>query len=94
MFDFVMNIERKLVDALERNDLIKIEKLFNDIYNSNYKLVYFCVANLIKNKEDLELVKVQMFNLYNLFFDEITNLGAVKIRIRSLLTALEQKRGH
>ena len=48
-----MNIERKLVDALERNDLIKIEKLFNDIYNSNYKLVYFCVANLIKNKEGL-----------------------------------------
>ena len=45
-----MNIERKLVDALERNDLNKIENIFNDIYNSNYKLVYFCVANLIKNK--------------------------------------------
>ena len=42
-----MNMERKLVDALERNDLIKIEKLFNDIYNSNYKLVYFCVANFV-----------------------------------------------
>ena len=61
-----MNIERKLVDALERNDLIKIEKLFNDIYNSNYKLVYFCVANLIKNKEDiLELVDDVFINFYN-----------------------------
>ena len=54
-----MNIERKLVDALERNDFIKIEKLFNDIYNSNYKLVYFCVANLIKNKEDIFCGKQQ-----------------------------------
>ena len=51
-----MNIERRLVDALEKNDLIKIEKVFNDIYNSNYKLVYFCVANLIKNKE---VIKIQ-----------------------------------
>ena len=61
-----MNIERKLVDALERNDLNKIEKIFNDIYNSNYKLVYFCVANLIKNKEDiLELVDDVFINFYN-----------------------------
>ena len=61
-----MNIERRLVDALERNDLNKIEKIFNDIYNSNYKLVYFCVANFIKNKEDiLELVDDVFINFYN-----------------------------
>ena len=61
-----MNIERRLVDALEKNDLVKIEKVFNDIYNSNYKLVYFCVANLIKNKEDiLELVDDVFINFYN-----------------------------
>ena len=61
-----MNIERRLVDALEKNDLIKIEKVFNDIYNSNYKLVYFCVANFIKNKEDiLELVDDVFINFYN-----------------------------
>ena len=61
-----MNIERRLVDALERNDLIKIDKVFNDIYNSNYKLVYFCVANFIKNKEDiLELVDDVFINFYN-----------------------------
>lgn len=61
-----MNIERRLVDALEKNDLIKIEKVFNDIYNSNYKLVYFCVANFIMNKEDiLELVDDVFINFYN-----------------------------
>ena len=73
-----MNIERRLVDALEKNDLIKIEKVFNDIYNSNYKLVYFCVANFIKNKEDiLELVDDVFIN----FFNHIHNInvdGSIK----------------
>lgn len=61
-----MNIERKLVEALESNDLLKIEKVFEDIYDSNYKLVYFCVANLIKNNEDiLEIVDDVFINFYN-----------------------------
>lgn len=42
--------------------------------NSEFKKILETLENNIKNKEDLELVKVQIFNLYNLFFDEITNL--------------------
>ena len=42
--------------------------------NSEFKNILETLENNIKNKEDLELVKVQIFNLYNLFFDEITNL--------------------
>ena len=42
--------------------------------NSEFKNILDTLENNMKNKEDLELVKVQIFNLYNLFFDEITNL--------------------
>lgn len=42
--------------------------------NSEFKKILETLENNIKNKDDLELVKVQIFNLYNLFFDEITNL--------------------
>ena len=42
--------------------------------NSEFKNILETLENNIKNKEDLELVKVQMFNLYNLFFDEVSNL--------------------
>ncbi len=42
--------------------------------NSEFKNILETLENNIKNKEDLELVKIQMFNLYNLFFDEISNL--------------------
>lgn len=42
--------------------------------NSEFKNILETLENNIKNKEDLELVKVQIFNLYNLFFDEVSNL--------------------
>ena len=49
-----MSIEKRLINALDRLDKSKIEDLFKEIYDSNYKLVYFCVANFIKNKLDIE----------------------------------------
>lgn len=42
--------------------------------NSEFKNILETLENNIKDKEDLEFVKVQIFKLYNLFFDEITNL--------------------
>lgn len=42
--------------------------------NTEFKDILKNLEENIKDKEDLELVKVQMFNLYNLFFDEISNL--------------------
>ena len=42
--------------------------------NSEFKAILETLENNIKDKDDLELVKVQMFNLYNLFYDEVVNL--------------------
>jgi len=42
--------------------------------NTEFKTILETLEKNIKDKDDLELVKVQMFKLYNLFFDEVTNL--------------------
>ena len=45
--------------------------------NAEFKTILENLEKNMKNKEDVELAKVQMFNLYNLFFDEITNLESL-----------------
>ena len=42
--------------------------------NSDFKEILNNLEKNIKDKEDLEYTKVQIFNLYNLFFEEITKL--------------------
>ncbi len=42
--------------------------------NTEFKNILDTLEKNMKDKDDLELAKVQMFNLYNLFFDEVTNL--------------------
>lgn len=61
-----MSVEIRLVDALKSNDSKKIEKIFKEIYDANYKLVYFCVAHYVKIKEDIEEIVNDVFiNFYN-----------------------------
>lgn len=43
-------------------------------FNSEFKKILKNLEENITDKESLEIAKVEMFNLYNLFFDEITNL--------------------
>lgn len=43
-------------------------------FNVKFKKILDDLEANIKNSEDLEFVKVQMFNLYNLFFDEINRI--------------------
>lgn len=43
-------------------------------FNSEFKKILKNLENNIEDKKALEVAKVEMFNLYNLFFDEITNL--------------------
>lgn len=43
-------------------------------FNSEFKKILKNLENNITDKEALETAKVEIFNLYNLFFDEITNL--------------------
>lgn len=42
--------------------------------NTEFKNILEILEKNIKNPDDLELVKVQIFNLYNLFFEEISKL--------------------
>lgn len=43
-------------------------------FNSEFKKILKDLENSIKDKENLEIAKTEIFNLYNLFFDEITEL--------------------
>ena len=42
--------------------------------NIKFKKILEDLEQNIQNKEDLEYIKVQIFNLYNLFFDEINRI--------------------
>ena len=42
--------------------------------NDKFKQILNDIENNLKNKEDLEYVKTQIFNLYNIFFDEINKI--------------------
>ena len=66
-----MSLERKLVDALRSKDKVKIESVFKSIYEEYYKLIYFCVGNYLKNKEDIEDITSEVF--YN-FFNHLENI--------------------
>ena len=58
------------------------------------QLVSFgCGLDAVTTDECREIIESKGRIYTQIKIDEITNLGAVKIRIRSLLTALEQKRG-
>lgn len=43
-------------------------------FNSNFKKILQNLENNIKDKEALEAAKVEIFNLYNFFLDEVTEL--------------------
>ena len=43
-------------------------------FNAEFKKILKNLEDNITDKDALEMAKVEMFNLYNLFFDEITNL--------------------
>jgi len=61
-----MSIERRLVDALKNSNLQKLEEIFKEIYDANYKLVYFCVTHYVQIKEDIEEIVNDVFiNFYN-----------------------------
>ena len=42
--------------------------------NVKFKKILDDLEKNIQNKEDLEYIKVQIFNLYNMFFDEINRM--------------------
>ena len=42
--------------------------------NAKFKKILEDMEQNIQNKEDLEYIKVQIFNLYNMFFDEVNKI--------------------
>lgn len=73
-----MSIERKLVDALKSPNSKKLESIFKEIYDANYKLVYFCVTHYVFIKEDIEEIVNDVFiNFYN-HLNNIKIEGSIK----------------
>lgn len=73
-----MSLEAKLVDALRSQNRNKLESIFKKIYDSYFKLVYFCVSSYINNKEDIEdIVSDTFLSFYNKL-DIININGSIK----------------
>lgn len=68
-----MNIESKLFFALKSGNSTKIEKVFEEIYESYYKLLYFCAGTFLNQKEDIEDVVIDTFLSF------FNNLKSIKI---------------
>lgn len=49
-----MQLERKLKYAIMSNDIDKIHSVFDDIYITYGRLVYFKIMQYIENKSDVE----------------------------------------
>ena len=47
--------------------------------NTKFKKILEDLEQNIQNKEDLEYIKVQIFNLYNMFFDEINRIEEMTV---------------
>lgn len=61
-----MTLEKKLVIALKSHDKLIIEEVFNEIYHEYIKLIYFIIAQYVKNQLDIEELCNDVFlNFFN-----------------------------
>lgn len=61
-----MTLERKLMDALVYGKRKEIEKVFEEIYDQYYRLVYFHIRQYVQSKEDIEEMTNDVFvNFFN-----------------------------
>ena len=61
-----MKLEAKLVEALHSNNKAKLESIFKKIYDSYFKLVYFCISAYVNKKEDIEDIVSDTFTVADL----------------------------
>lgn len=73
-----MSLESKLSKALKSNNKEKIESVFKEIYDSYFKLVYYCVSNYISIKEDIEDIVADVFLSFFNHLDSINVQGSIK----------------
>ena len=73
-----MNMESKLISVLKTGDRNRIEKIFEEIYEKYYKLLYFCVGSYITQKEDIEDIVMDTFLSFFNNLDSIDLDGNIK----------------
>lgn len=73
-----MKLEQVLVDALKSKNRNTIEETFKLIYDSYFKLVYFCIAGYVTNKEDIEELSNDVFLKFFNHLDNIRIDGSIK----------------
>ena len=73
-----MNMESKLISVLKTGDRNKIEKIFEEIYEKYYKLLYFCVGSYITQREDIEDIVMDTFLSFFNNLDSIDLNGNIK----------------
>ena len=73
-----MNMESKLISVLKTGDRNRIEKIFEEIYEKYYKLLYFCVGSYITQREDIEDIVMDTFLSFFNNFDSIDLDGNIK----------------
>ncbi len=73
-----MNIESKLISVLKTGDRNRIEKIFEEIYEKYYKLLYFCVGSYITQREDIEDIVMDTFLSFFNNLDSIDLNGNIK----------------
>lgn len=83
-----MSLEARLVYALQSNNRQKLESIFKKIYDSYFKLVYFCISTYINNKEDIEDILADTFLS---FYNHLDNIDANKSIKYYLTTTAKNK---
>lgn len=73
-----MTLERQLVNALKSNERNKIEATFKRIYDSYFKLVYFCISSYVNVKEDIEDLASEVFLSFFNHLNIINLNGSIK----------------
>lgn len=56
-----MRIEKKLEQAIASGDIILQDEVFQEVYDTYYKLVYYLVIQIVKSKEDTEEIVNDVF---------------------------------
>ena len=65
-----MNYEKEIIKAIKKNDLVKIEEVFEKIYFEYGKLVGFIISKYVTKKEDIEeLVNDIFLKFSSVLFD-------------------------
>lgn len=69
-------LEHKLKHAKKSNDMVEIHNIFEEIYTTYGKLVYFIIAKYVNNKNDVaELTQDVFVSFYNNIFNiEVSNI--------------------